>query len=95
MGLGWKDILISGTRCCRPMFPGAHQLAFEFRDQFTHRFTDRTSSVVENGMPVGERILVHRASLPAPNAGDGRDEIGANASFYFHELRIPSNFLDN
>ena len=32
--------------------------------------------------------------LPAPHGGDGRNEIGADASFDLHELRIPSNFLD-
>ena len=76
------------------MFADAHQFAFELRDQFTHRFANRTPSVVEKRMPVGKRILVHRTTLPAPHAGDGRNQIGADASFDLHELRIPSNFLD-
>jgi hypothetical protein len=50
--------------------------------------------VIENGMPIGKRILVYRPSLPAPHAGDGRDEVGPDGSFDFHQLRIPSGFLD-
>jgi hypothetical protein len=50
--------------------------------------------VIENGVPIGERILMHWTSLPAPHAGNGRDEVGADASFNFHEVRIPSSFLD-
>lgn len=77
------------------MFASARQFTFEFRDQFTHGFANRTPAVVENGIPIGERVLVHRTTLPAPDAGDGRNEIGADASLDLHELRMPSNFLDD
>lgn len=77
------------------MFPSPRQFALELRDQFTDRFAERAPTMIEDGMPIGERILVHRASAPASHAGDGGDEVGADGSFDFHELRIPINFLDD
>ena len=81
------------TGCSR--FPRPRQFSLELRDQFAHWFAKSAPAMVENGMPISERIFVHRASPPASYAGDGRDEVGADASFYFHELRIPMTFLDS
>jgi len=53
------------------MFGSAHQFAFKFGDQFPHGLANRTPPVVENGIPIGERILVHWTTLPAPNASNG------------------------
>jgi len=80
------------TRC--PRFSGSGQLRFQLRDQFTHRFAERAPTVIEYGVPIGQRILVHGTPLPAPRAGNGGDEVGSDASLDFHELRIPINFLD-
>ena len=78
-----------------PLFSGSSQLDLQLRDQFTHRFAERAPPVIENGVPIGERILMHLTPLPAPHAGNGRDQVRADASFDFHQLPIPSSFLDD
>jgi len=47
------------------MFRGSCQLDFEFCDQFTDGLANRTPPLVENGIPVGERVFVHRADPPS------------------------------
>lgn len=49
--------------------------------------------MVENGMPVSERVLMDGTPVPATHARDGRNEVGPDCSFDFHELRIPTVFL--
>ena len=76
------------------MLSGSSQFDLQLRDQFTHRFADRMSPMIEDGVPIGERIIMYPASVPAPHAGNRRDEVRSDASFDFHEVQIPINFLN-
>ena len=38
-------------------------------------------------------VLVDGSAAPTPCTADGREEVGANAAFDLHVLRIPSSFL--
>jgi len=42
---------------------------------------------------VANSVLVHGSAAPTPCTADGREEVGTNAAFDFHVLRIPSSFL--
>ena len=43
---------------------------------------------------MGNGVPMNGSSAPPPGTTDGRNEVGANAPFDFHELRIPSVFLE-
>ena len=77
--------------------PRARQLALKLGDQFRYRLTQRassdTSTVFEHAPPVADGVLVHRPAAPTPCTADGREEVGTDAAFDFHVLRIPSSFL--
>lgn len=76
----------------------ARQLALQLGNQLRYWLTRRSdcnmTAVFEHPLPMGDGVTVHGSPAPASSAVDGRNEVGANAPFDFHGLRIPSSFLD-
>lgn len=67
---------------------------FQLGDQVAQGLSQRlgraATAMFEDAVPMGDRVLVDPSSAPAPGACDCRDEVGADAAFDLHVLRIPS-----
>jgi hypothetical protein len=64
------------------------ELRLEFGDKVAHHFAMwlavGASTVIEQPLPMIERVLVDRSTSPPASARNRRDEVGADASFNPH-----------
>jgi hypothetical protein len=64
------------------------ELRLEFGDKVAHHFAVwlavGASTMIEQALPMIDRVLVDRSASPPPGARDRRDQVGADASFNPH-----------